>query len=187
MARPSAAPTPPMRDWETTTLEAVGRVIEFWGFKRNHGRMWALLFLTDEAMSAAALGRRLGLSKGGVSIVLRELQSWAVVRRVPAASRSGVAYAAEQDFWVMIRAVIQQREHRLVDQVRQDLAQAEAQAARDTTLPPARRRQVARRIRIMRRFADAAGLALDGFLKSKRLNLNPLRKILMGLGKGAQR
>ncbi len=180
MARPSSNPPPPMRPWETTVLEAVGRVIEFWGFKRNHGRLWAMLFLLDEPLSAAEIGRRLGLSKGGVSIVLRELQAWAVIRRVPVASRSGVAYAAEKDFWVMIRAVIQQREHRLVDQVRQDLAEAEAQAARDTTLSPAERKQMARRIRVMRRFADAAGFALDGFLESRRLNLNPLRKILLG-------
>ena len=179
MGRPSKTPPPPMRPWETTVLEAVGRMIEFWGFKRNHGRIWSLLFLVDAPLSASEIGRRLGLSKGAISIVLRELQSWAVVRRVSVVSASGVAYAAERDFWLMVRTVLQQRERLLVDQLRQDLAEAEKQVKLDTTLPAATRRRVAARIRTLRRFADAAGLVLDGFLESRRLSFTPLRKILM--------
>ena len=101
-ARPDP-PTPP--PWETLTLEAVGRVIEFWGFKRNQGRLWALLYLTNAPLNATELGRRLGLSKGAVSMVVRELESFEVVRRVPVASRSGVAYAAQRDLWRMIHTV----------------------------------------------------------------------------------
>ncbi|MCK5796120.1 MAG: hypothetical protein KAI47_03000, partial [Deltaproteobacteria bacterium] len=78
-----------------------------------------------------------------------------------------------------VRTVLQQRERLLVDQLRQDLAVAEKQVKLDTTLPAATRRRVAARIRTLRRFADAAGLVLDGFLESRRLSFTPLRKILM--------
>lgn len=167
--------------WETTVLESVGRVIEFWGFKRNHGRVWALLYLGDEPLSAADLEKRLGLSKGAVSIVIRELQSWAVVRRVPVPTRSGVAYVAERDLWLMITTVLGQRELRLVAQVREDLRLAEEAASADAGLSPAQRKAVAERIRRMRLLADTAQVALDTLLTSRRLNLAPLLKIL-GLG-----
>ena len=42
-------------DWRALVFEAVGRVISFWGFKRNHGRLWALLYLTGEPLSAAEI------------------------------------------------------------------------------------------------------------------------------------
>jgi DNA-binding transcriptional regulator GbsR (MarR family) len=164
--------------WETTVLEAVGRVIEFWGFKRNHGRVWALLYLADEPMRGATIGQRLGLSKGAVSIVVRELQAWAVIRRVPEPSHAGVAYAAERDLWVMIETVIRQREHRLVEQVREDLFVAEQAAAKDKSLTPAQREAVAKRIRSLRRFADAGRVALEAFMRTRRFNLEPLRKLL---------
>ena len=56
MPRVSQRPAPP--SWETLVLESVGRVIEYWGFKRNHGRLWALLYIMDAPMNAADLGRR---------------------------------------------------------------------------------------------------------------------------------
>ena len=37
--------------WEQIAIEAVGDVIEFWGFKRNQGRVWALLYLRDEGLT----------------------------------------------------------------------------------------------------------------------------------------
>jgi len=160
-------------------LESVGRVIEYWGFKRNHGRLWALLYILDAPMSATELGRRLGLSKGAVSMVVRELESWSVVRRVPARSRSGVAYVAERDLWLMLETVLRQRESRMVAQVREDLENAEKEAAADKSLPPGERRAVAGRIRALRRFAQAAGVALEAFIASRNLDVRPLTKILL--------
>ena len=33
----------------------VGRLIEFWGFKRNMGRVWAVLYLSPEPLTAQDL------------------------------------------------------------------------------------------------------------------------------------
>ena len=164
--------------WETSVLEAVGRIIDYWGFKRNHGRVWALLYLRDEALDATALGQRLGLSKGAVSMVMRELEGWAVIRRVPADNRSGVAYMAERDLWLMLETVLRQRESRLFAQVREDLARAEKEAAADTGLSPSERRTVTCNIKSMRRLADLANATLQTFIKSRRLDLGSLTGIL---------
>jgi DNA-binding transcriptional regulator GbsR (MarR family) len=168
----------PQDDWRALVLESIGRVIAFWGFKRNHGRLWALLYLHGEPLSATEIGRRLELSKGAVSMVTRELESWAVIRQVAGAGRGGVDYEAERDIWQMIRSVLERRELRLVVQVRDDLERAIELVSRDGTLPPAEREAVAKRIRALRRFAEAGRVAVEAFLRSRRLELRPLEGIL---------
>ena len=78
----------PLSRWEAIAVDAVGNVIEFWGFKRNQGRVWAFLYLRGEAFSASAIEKQLELSKGGVSMLLRDLERWGVVRRVRAPGQS---------------------------------------------------------------------------------------------------
>ena len=177
--------TPPPR-WELLVLESVGRVIEYWGFKRNHGRVWALLYLADRPFDAASLGRRLGLSKGAVSMVLRELETWAVVRRVPIQTRSGVGYTAERDLWRMVTTVLRQREARLVEEVSSDLRDAEQLVGVDPNLDEAQRRAIAANIRRLRRFAEVSRAALEAFIRSYRLDLGPLASVLTSVKQALQ-
>ena len=44
--------------------DAIGALMEAWGFKRNMGRMWALLYLEQRPLSAPDIGDLLGLSSG---------------------------------------------------------------------------------------------------------------------------
>jgi len=176
MPRSKAKNEPP--SWETTILESVGRVIEFWGFKRNHGRLWALLYLADEPMNATELGERLGLSKGAVSMVVRELQSWAVLRRAPTSSSSGVRYEAERNMWLMISTVLEQRERRLVTQVLESLETAEKDVRKDVRMTPKERRAMAGRIKALQKLARTAQIALDALLRSRKLDLGPLGRVL---------
>src|SRR5688572_6044548 len=61
--------------------DAVGGLMEFWGFKRNMGRMWCVLYLSDRPLAAADLGQILQLSTGAVSMTLAELTKWGVVKK----------------------------------------------------------------------------------------------------------
>jgi len=62
--------------------DVIGRLIEFWGFKRNMGRIWSVLYLSPDPLSAEDLRHALQLSSGAVSMTLSELSRWGVVRRV---------------------------------------------------------------------------------------------------------
>ena len=110
--------------WEALVVDAVGSVIDFWQFKRNQGRVWALLYLRGRAMSSMELQESLGLSKGGVSMLVRELEQWGVVRRVRAPRDEVWRYAAETDLMKMIGRVISERENGLVRGVKEDLGHA---------------------------------------------------------------
>ena len=90
--------------------DAVGALIEGWGFKRNMGRMWTVLYLEDHALSAADLGERLGLSTGAVSMLLTELMQWGIVKKAWVVGERREHYEAETSIWKMVSRVFRERE-----------------------------------------------------------------------------
>ena len=109
MSAKRAASTPPC----CKVADAVGALIEGWGFKRNMGRMWAVLYLEDHPLSAADLGERLGLSTGAVSMLLTELQQWGVVKKAWVVGERREHYEAETSIWKMVSRVFRERELQL--------------------------------------------------------------------------
>ena len=51
----------------------VGDFIRYWGFRRIHGQIWALVYLSKQPLSGALLTEMLGVSKALVSPALSEL------------------------------------------------------------------------------------------------------------------
>lgn len=169
------APSGGLQPWETRAADAIGDVIEFWGFKRNQGRVWALLYLRGRPHTAQDLQDALGLSKGAVSILVRELEQWGVVRRVRTPADPMWRYEAETDLMKMVRKVIEEREAMLVTRVRRDLERAEAMA-RESDAP----RDVRARLERMRRLSGLVEKSLLAFLKTARLDVLGAFQILAG-------
>jgi len=70
--------------WESERIvsDSVGRLMELWGFKRNLGRVWTVLYLAGGPLTAKQLRDRLQLSSGAVSMTLSELSRWGVARNI---------------------------------------------------------------------------------------------------------
>lgn len=166
-SRPEEAPQsgrlPP---WESIAVEAVGNVIEFWGFKRNHGRVWALLYLRDEPLTAAEIERELDLSKGGVSMLLRDVERWGVIRRVRVPQDTVWRYEAETDMVQMVTRVIEEREAAFIGRIRADLEEAK-RMARESHVPA----EHVARLEKMVTLAEQAERAVRLFLKTTRLDV----------------
>jgi DNA-binding transcriptional regulator GbsR (MarR family) len=165
-----------LADWETVAIDAVGNVIEFWGFKRNQGRVWALLYLRDVALTAAEIEKELELSKGGVSMLLRDLERWGVVLRVRTPGDSSWRYKAETDLLAMARRVIEEREFAFISRIRADLEEARKLAQADGRASKA---QVARLVK-MESLAEATERALRAFLKTSRLDVGSMFGVFKG-------
>jgi DNA-binding transcriptional regulator GbsR (MarR family) len=163
----------PLADWESLVVEACGNVIEFWGFKRNQGRLWALLYLRDRALTSAEVMEQLGLSKGAVSMLTRELEGWGVLRRVRGAGESVWRFEAETDLMKMIGRVIAQRETALIGRVRADLDEAYRLAKRGDA-PPAVRERIER----MRTLATLVENAVKLFTQTARLDVTKAVSVL---------
>mgnify|MGYP000361370169 CR=1 FL=1 len=100
----------PLQAIRYQVADAVGGLMELWGFKRIMGRTWTLLYLADAPLSAADLGDALQVSPGSVSMTVSELLKWGVVKKtwVPGDRRD--FYLPETSVWKMVSRVIRERE-----------------------------------------------------------------------------
>ena len=98
--------------WESERIvsDAIGKLMVLWGFKRNMGRVWTLLFLSNEPLTAYVLRERLQLSAGAISMTLNELARWGVVHKVWRQGDRHDYYEAESSLWKMISRVLRERE-----------------------------------------------------------------------------
>jgi len=109
--------------------DAVGALMEGWGFKRNMGRMWTLLYLEQRPMSAQDLGDRLQLSSGAVSMLLTELQQWSVVKKTWIPGERREHYEAETSIWKLVSRVLRDRELRWIEDALRVFEGAQAELA----------------------------------------------------------
>src|SRR4051794_34120806 len=162
-----------LAEWEAVAVDAVGNVIEFWGFKRNQGRVWALLYLRDTALTAAEIESDLDLSKGGVSMLLRDLERWGVILRVRSPGDASWRYRAETDLLKMARRVIEEREFAFIARIRADLDEARKLADASGKVPKERIRRLTR----MSSLAEHTERALKLFLKTSRLDVGGMFEV----------
>ena len=118
-------------DLETVlkVADAVGALIESWGFKRNMGRLWTVLYLEDHPLSAHELVERLGLSTGAVSMLLTEMQQWGAVKKAWVVGERREHYEAETSIWKMVSRVLRDRELHWVRSALESFEEADRELA----------------------------------------------------------
>jgi len=100
---------------ELAVADAVGELMELWGFRRQLGRIWAILFLSDRPLAAPDLCERLQISTGLLSMSLSELRGWGVVRSVAVSGDRKEHFEAETNIWSLVRRVLAERERKAID------------------------------------------------------------------------
>jgi DNA-binding transcriptional regulator GbsR (MarR family) len=169
------------RDQERELLQevadAVGALMEFWGFKRVMGRVWTLLYLRGEPLSAAELCEQLAISSGAASMTLAELEHWAVVRRSRKPGDRREYFEAETDVWKMISRVMRERELLQIERALDVFERARGQLA---TLGAAGERtrleQISGRIAQLAELARLGRALLTALVQQGKVDLGPLMK-----------
>lgn len=90
--------------------ETVGDFIGYWGFRKIHGRIWTLIYLSVEPMSTQDLIEALGFSKGLVSIAIKELCEFNLIVCVGKKNRGTQIYEANPDVLSVITSTLKSRE-----------------------------------------------------------------------------
>ncbi len=90
--------------------ELVGEFIEYWGFKKIHGKIWLHLYLGQEPLDASALMQKLKVSKALISISLRDLLEYEVILEKGLGPEGTRLYEANEDLNRVISQVLRQRE-----------------------------------------------------------------------------
>ena len=120
-----------------------------WGMSRSVCQVQAFLYLQDEPRTAEAIAAALGLARSNVSVSLKELLAWTLIRRVPVLGDRRDHFEAETDVWDIARRISLRRKEREIDPVLATLRSCVAEA--DAGLSPT----AARRLRAMLDFTEA--------------------------------
>jgi len=154
--------------------DAVGALIEGWGFKRNMGRMWAVLYLEDRPLNAGELGERLGLSTGAVSMLLTEMQEWGAVKKAWVVGERREHYEAETSIWKMVSRVFRERE---LVWIRTAHEQFDAAASELAPGDSARDRLIAERVTGLAQLAQVGATLLEAVLQGESIDALPIKKV----------
>jgi DNA-binding transcriptional regulator GbsR (MarR family) len=86
-----------------------------WGINRTVGQIYALLYASERPLTADDITESLGVSRSNVSMGLKELDNWRLIRRhhVPNDRREHVS--ALEDPWAIVRTLAEERRKREVD------------------------------------------------------------------------
>ena len=86
-----------------------------WGINRTVGQIYAVLFIAERPLCADDIVERLGLSRSNVSMGLKELQSWNLLRRRPVSGDRREFFAAPEDIYAIVRTLVDERKKREID------------------------------------------------------------------------
>ncbi|MBY0582102.1 MAG: ArsR family transcriptional regulator [Sphingomonas sp.] len=92
-----------------------GEMGTHWGVNRSVAQVHALLYLSDKPLDAETIVETLGLARSNVSTGLKELQSYAIVRRVHVEGDRRDHFVAETDLWEMLMRISAERKRREID------------------------------------------------------------------------
>ncbi len=86
-----------------------------WGINRTVGQIYALLFISSEPLNAEDIVERLGVSRSNVSMGLKELQAWNLVRLQHKPGDRRDYFSTPDDIWQIVRTLVEERKKREID------------------------------------------------------------------------
>ena len=103
----------------TPMLESIvmhfGEMGSKWGFNRTVGQMYALLVVSEHPLSANEIAETLSISRGNVSMGIKELQSWRLVQQHHIPGDRKDYFTALGNMWDMAQRVFEERRKREID------------------------------------------------------------------------
>ena len=162
---------------ELEVADTVGRLMEFWGFKRPMGRVWTLLYLAPEPLGASEIGEQLRMSAGAVSMTLGELVKWGAVKKTWKPGERRDFYEPETSIGKLVQRVLRERELSLV----RGFAEALESADRVLSSEPAANKKPLEfkreRLRELRRLAKLGEGLLTALVAGKTVDPTPILKV----------
>jgi len=86
-----------------------------WGINRTVGQIYALLYVARAPMNADEIAETLEISRSNVSMGLKELQSWRLVRLKHQPGDRREYFEAPQDVWEIFRVLAEERRRREIE------------------------------------------------------------------------
>jgi len=86
-----------------------------WGINRTVGQIYALLYVSPQALNADEIAEALAFSRSNVSMGLKELQAWRLVRLRHQSGDRREYFEAPADVWEIFRVLAEERRRREIE------------------------------------------------------------------------
>jgi DNA-binding transcriptional regulator GbsR (MarR family) len=86
-----------------------------WGINRTVGQIYAVLFVAERPLCADDIVERLGLSRSNVSMGLKELNGWNLLRPSAVPGERREFYTTPDDIYAIVRTLVDERKKREID------------------------------------------------------------------------
>jgi DNA-binding transcriptional regulator GbsR (MarR family) len=86
-----------------------------WGINRTVGQIYALIYVSPTYLNADDIAERLEFSRGNVSMGLKELQAWRLVRLRHLPTDRREYFEAPGDAWEVFRTLAEERRRREIE------------------------------------------------------------------------
>ena len=145
------------------------------------GRIWGILYLMPEPLSAAELSDRLALSSGAVSMALADLQKWGVVKKSWRPGERRDYYEPETSIWKMVSRVFRERElgyvREAISAFENALKQIAAARPRASVDQKKRLKFIEGRLDSLLTVARVGEGLLNMLLAGQRVDIDPIKKL----------
>ena len=159
--------------------EGLSQISKFWGLPKGMGAIFAVLYLSPEALSLDELVEQTELTKGAISTNVRALARMGLVRPSTKLGDRKDYYEAETDFYKSIRAILKERQNSEFDtairSVRKTLEKLEAGIGIEDE---AERQFLLERVRALQSFFDALDGLFNAIIRLESLGFTTIEKVL---------
>jgi DNA-binding transcriptional regulator GbsR (MarR family) len=114
----------------TSLAVQIGKFMQYWGFKEIHGQIWAHVWLANSPLDATTLVKRLDVSKALVSLAIKDLVQYDVIKILSEGDRRKMRLVPNTDVYTVITNVLKQRESKMLESIVQ--AQSEVMDLTDS-------------------------------------------------------
>ncbi len=146
------------------------------------GRIFALLYLRQEPLALEEIASELQQSKSNVSINIRGLVEWHLVRRTQVPGSRKDHYEAATNFWRVMQEVMERRFRWTVRQVLAAISESERALEEEGSRGGAARREavsfMSLRLGTLRLFFAAVDGAIGAFTQGKAVDAESLQKVI---------
>ena len=143
-----------------------------------HGRIFGLLYLEPRPLSLDEIAAELQQSKSNVSVQVRGLVEWHLVRLVATPGSRKDHYEAATNFWRVMQEIMERRFRWNLRQVLATVEETQRAATQET--PKGRRRDafMRQRLEAMHAFAAAVEAGIGAFSQGQPFDADQVQRVL---------
>jgi len=181
--RRTLTPEQKLHEIQDLFIRRWGEMGAIWGINRTMAEIHALLFITGRPLCMDEVMERLNISRGNVSMSLRALCDWGIIRRSHRRGERREYFESLSDIWEMFSIIAAERKRREMDPVLETIKQCQQMlseqelgkaAARDEAMTLTRQRLAG-----MEEFMAVTNKIFEQFVTNAKSGLNRVVIVLL--------